>query len=682
MSSQKGPNGRITKSFTGCSRCKEKKKKCDESPPSCLACARAGEKCPGYIQQLKWSRKHERFGQPTDYGRGARRKKAARPPPTNETNEQDIAQSTPSNSRHSGFEDLQGTDLPTGPHRNALDLMFSEWLNAEFLPRDDLPLLGLNLPLGQGTSEPGTGLIGSGMHWSSLNDFEENRVPSDLYQSLQVPPYPCDCSSEACDVQSGEDTPDQDQNVSFLASGRHNNSTVLETFYRMSQPTPTARFSAEHLVKHYFTDVCALISCFDSQTNPFRTLVAEELARSSTVSLSIQSMSIAHLANHYLYMAPLGMAKRSQAWKLLQSDLRRHRAGQMPLETVLLSLLLLGSSSSWHQPTNLGLPYLYITRTLMQGYFRTVRGAKQQTRMKDEKFFVDALMQWEMLASFLDPFPMGGFPGYGMPKPPVSGDEGRKVPHPWTGVNTELFFALAEVGRVLRRRQKKAPTISDSDDPDSLQANDERWAAELERFLCSVRLPTSDDILDYGDRDTPKSDLIRAAHGHRYVGLLEIYRAFPHLYENRRNTAASLPSLYNRDFNESIDHSGYPTMLDSSLCAISGEVLESLREISISSSACRLLPLIIVSCACQLRFPNQSQLAEQAQDDRNDQVVDARYFVESRMLALSTRYPQRQILQILDIVKEVWDRLDNDQVDNTHWMDVMHERHLQTLLSV
>ena len=682
MSSRKEPKGRISKSFTGCSRCKEKRKKCDESPSSCLACARAGEICPGYVQQLKWSRKHERFGPGNCSRRDVRRKQAARPPPIQETKEQDPIQSTHSNSEYNGLEHVKGTDSPTGAHRNALDFMFSEWLNAEFLPRDDLPLLGLNLPIVQNAGEPSNGVVRNCMQRLGLSDLEEHQVPPDLYQTPHLPARPCDCTSEACDTGSEGCTPFEPQSMSSVAAEGHDNSSLLETFYRISPPTPTARFSAEHLIQHYFSDVCSLISCFDSQKNPFRTLVADELTRSSTVSLSIQSMSIAHLANHYLYMAPLGIAKRSQAWKLLQSDLRRHRAGLIPLETVLLSLLLMGSSSSWHQPSNLGFPYLYITRTLMQGYLRSTRGAKPQAGLRDEKFFVDALMQWEMLASFLDPFPMGGFPGYGMPKPPVSSDEGQRLPHPWTGVSTEICFALAEVGRILRRRQKKSPTMSDSHDPKSLQAEDERWAAELEKFLCSVRLPMSEDILDYGDSDTPKSDLIRAADGHRFVGLLELYRAFPNLYENRRSNAVSFPLLYDQDPNQSIDHSGYTTMLDSALCAIASEILESLKKLSISSSACRLLPLILVSCACQLRFPDQLQPEKEAHGDRNDQVVDARYFVESRMLALSMRYPQRPILQILEIVKEVWDRLDNDQVDNTHWMDVMHERHLQTLLSV
>lgn len=52
MSSTKRPAGRVQKSFTGCARCKEKKKKCDESTPSCLACVRAGEECPGEMHRL------------------------------------------------------------------------------------------------------------------------------------------------------------------------------------------------------------------------------------------------------------------------------------------------------------------------------------------------------------------------------------------------------------------------------------------------------------------------------------------------------------------------------------------------------------------------------------------------------------------------------------------------------
>lgn len=316
----------------------------------------------------------------------------------------------------------------------------------------------------------------------------------------------------------------------------------------------------------------------------------------------------------------------------------------------------------------------------MQGYFRSCRTPKPMNRLKHEKFFADALMHWEMLASFLDPVPMMGFPGYGMPNPPVMGHEALKMPHPWTAVSQELQFALAEIGRILRRQQKKSTAGQDMHDPESVQMQEERWAAKLEKFLLSIELPTTEHIADYGDRATPKSDLVRIAHAYRFVGLLEIYRGFSHLYEERMNQDTNLPLLYDRSVDENIDHSGYSTALDSFSCAIATEVIDTVKEISISSSACRLLPLVLVSCAGQLRFPDFEEPMDETQQARHDKLVEARYFAESRMLALSRRYPQKQMLQILDIIKETWNRLDNDLPDGAHWMDVMHDKQLQTTL--
>ena len=379
-------------------------------------------------------------------------------------------------------------------------------------------------------------------------------------------------------------------------------------------------------------------------------------------------------------MAPLGVAKRCEAWRSLQSDLHRHRTGQIPLETVLLSLLLLGSSTPWHQPSNLGLPYLYIMRTLMQKYFRNGWTTRPQPRLKDEKFFADALMHWEMLASFLDPFPMQSFPGFGMPNLQASDNRDRALPHPWTGVSTELDLALAEVGRILRRRRRNAKPSTDSRDAATPDVHEERWVARLEDFLRSIDPPSSGDVMEYGDRETPKSDLVCLGHAQRYTGLLEIYREHPHLFEELSMNDISLPPLNDYPMDRLLDHSGHTNTIDASLCTIAMNVLEVLREISISSSACRLLPLLLVSCSGHLRFPDQPRPGDEAQYDRHDQVIEARYFVESRMLALSARYSQKQMLQILEIVKEVWDRLDNDQAENAHWMVVMHEKQMHTML--
>lgn len=671
----KRPNARVSKSFTGCLRCKERKKKCDESPHSCLTCLRANEVCPGYVQKLRWSRKHELFEEQNDSRGKTARRETGKSIVSIETGGRNDAQQSPSPAGSYEIEELQDTDFPAAHHQYDLDLMFSQWLNAEFLPRDDLPLLGLNLPLGQSGTQ--ASVAGDGILWPTLDDLQGLQLPLNPYQGLQTLSETCDCHPETGNAPIADDHRTSHRFETTPDPGR---GSCLETFYRMSSPTPYARFSADHLVKHYFTDVCSLVSCFDSSLNPFRTLVAEELKRSSTVSLSIQSMSIAHLANHYLYMAPLGMAKRCLAWKSLQVDLQRHRAGQVPLETVLLSLLLLGFSAPWHQPANLGLPYLYIMRTLMQRYFRGGHNAADRTCLKNEKFFVDSLMHWEMLASFLDPFPMRGFPGFGMPDLQTSNQEQHKLLHPWTGICTELHFALAEVGRILRRRQRKSITPTEQNDPDSLAVLDERWAAKLEQFLRSIRLPTIDDVVDYNDEETPKSDLVRIAHAQRYVGLLEIYAAFPHLYEEALKQRTSFPLLYDRQIDRSADDAGNTQTPRDSFSAIAMNILEIVNDISVTSSACRFLSLILVSCACQLRIPDLSKTTVETQSECHNQDITARFIVESRLLALSTKYPQRQMLQILEIVKEVWDRLDNDQLDKAHWMDVMQEKNLQTMI--
>lgn len=316
----------------------------------------------------------------------------------------------------------------------------------------------------------------------------------------------------------------------------------------------------------------------------------------------------------------------------------------------------------------------------MQGYFRGGRTAKPQLRLKDEKFFVDALMHWEMLASFLDPFPMQSFPGYGMPDLQTSERNERKMPHPWTGASTQLGFALAEVGRILRRRQSKSKNFPDTSKAQPFDVHDEQWVAKLEDFLRSIRPSTPEDILDYGDRDTPKEDLVCISHAQRYAALLEIYREYPDLYDELLVNETTLPSLHNQAIHPTQTPTGYTRTLDASLCSIAIDVLEALKDVSVSSSACRLLPLVLLSLAGHLRFPDQPFPGDEAQYSRHDQVVEARWSVESRMLELSTRYPQKQMLQILEIVKEVWDRLDNSQADTCHWMDVMHEKQLQTMM--
>lgn len=215
---------------------------------------------------------------------------------------------------------------------------------------------------------------------------------------------------------------------------------------------------------------------------------------------------------------------------------------------------------------------------------------------------------------------------------------------------------------------------------------DEQWSSSLERLLQSIRLPEVQDIEDYGDRYTPKMDLLRAAEAYRFVGLLEVYMIVPSLLEARIARGEAFPSSAVEDFTEPSDDLGFLEIRDSWLSAIALHTLNLIKDVSIHSATCRMHLLVLVSAGSQLRTPggSSSSSSSSAPDEpqnaaHHDKVLEGRGFVDSRMLALSRKYPQKQVLQILDIIKEAWDRLDRGE-KRVHWLGIAHEQNWQTML--
>lgn len=215
---------------------------------------------------------------------------------------------------------------------------------------------------------------------------------------------------------------------------------------------------------------------------------------------------------------------------------------------------------------------------------------------------------------------------------------------------------------------------------------DEQWSSSLERLLQSIRLPEVQDIEDYGDSYTPKMDLLRAAEAYRFVGLLEVYMIVPSLLEARIARGEAFPPSAVEDFTEPSDDLGFLEARDSWLSAIALHTLNLIKDVSIHSATCRMHLLVLVSAGSQLRTPggSSSSSSSSAPDEpqnaaHHDKVLEGRGFVDSRMLALSRKYPQKQVLQILDIIKEAWDRLDRGE-KRVHWLGIAHEQNWQTML--
>lgn len=634
-----------SKSRGGCPRCKNKHIKCDETKPSCQICVAQGAECAGYAKQLRWSSKHEVF---------AARQKRQR---TSQDLSQDaslspangVAISTPQIPVGNGNHDLPCPDV-TGT-ADAMEL--SDEIASDMFGWPDMEQYGLE-DLTFSTLFPAPS-----PEESRLTMFDQPFLGG-LYGGMsQLIDNTADARNDSATGFLEEDsTQDEEPVKSLTVATNHQQpasrpASLLKTFYRLKVPNKVPGFCDDDLVSHYFNHVCGIYSCFDSDLNQFRTLIAEKCAASSTIRFTIESMAVGHLANFYPHIANLGNAKRGRAWKSLQQDLQLLRQGKVSIDTVLLALLLLGLSSSWHQPSNLGLQYLFIARDLVQ-----VKLQRNAQSLHDD-FLLDALIYWEMLASFMDPVPMAALQGIKSPDLNFAARALPIVPHPWTGVSSEIFFVLAEIGRILRRRVRNG----------ALGDGDEEWATNLERLLYKSVPPRPTDVVDPGDKRTPVTDLLLVTKAYRLIGLLEIYRAFPTLFWGRVSQAGP-------EFPPRTEQSCFADELDSRLSELACHTLDLVKTIPITSGACRLLPLVMLISGSQLRLPD----GEVPDAIRHDEIVDARYLVEQRMLVLSRKYASRPQLCTLDIVKEVWHRADA-RSPGAHWIDVAHEKSWQTIIS-
>ncbi|KAF2011822.1 hypothetical protein BU24DRAFT_396414 [Aaosphaeria arxii CBS 175.79] len=621
-----------TRSRGGCLRCKSRHIKCDEAKPECQVCTSNTIKCPGYEKKFKWSNKHERLHS-LSANRGAAEAPQDQPiqtvaPPS--SNDEDPAVSAiqttepcqiPLESEISGADDSNFTTLMA----NVPDV----WPDFPVFSYEDIMEFTSTMSAFQG----------------QISSHHQNRA----------------------DVRSNELIVHQLNGSDF--------STAQQAPFVLPDLSPG--YTDQDLVQHYFRHVCSLFSCFDSSINPFRNLVSAYWGSSETMNLSIQSMSAAHLANHYPSLAQIGLRKRSQAWMSLQKDLHQRKPRKVPADVISLNLMLLGLSSSWHRTSRIGAQYIYIARNLL----------RQQIDEADEgntvEFFQNGLLYWEMLLSFIDPVPIAALPGRVTIEPPEDPTSLPVpiVPHPWTGVVTEVNFAFAEIGRILRRQRihkgLSATGVSLFSDYEVSVSFDVDFATELEKFLLSIKMPPLEKIADLHDRRTSKEDVVRVSMAYRLAGLLEIYAVFPDLLQQRVEHATTTDGF---TFGCQIPGSSICDTRAKCLSDLANYILYQIVEpISIRSGSSRMLSLLYVILSSHLQPTKTQEMGDFESGHEEEHEVQPRTLIEERMLALSRKYPQRPQLQMLDIIKEVWHRQDKGDM-NVHWLNVLQDKSMQTMM--
>jgi hypothetical protein len=417
------------------------------------------------------------------------------------------------------------------------------------------------------------------------------------------------------------------------------------------------------LVEYYFKDVAGLVSCYDSQMNPFRTTVSRLWTSSPAMNRTLQSMAAACLVDEFPQFARIGLQMRREAMALIEME-------SVMDEKALLVLLMLGETASWHDPGDLGLPYFNRLKKAVDSLPASGRPSDNNNFL----FFQEALVYWEMLLSYVaDDTHMVKSTS------PVAdqhdGSMSRRRPHPWTGIARDTQIALHEVGKLVRRQRKRVRLTSQAEIDKAQLAIKE--SEELEERLLNMAYPAEADIISPGDTETPVWHLLTIAEVYRCTGMIQLYRAFPDLLARRLPSSdfTHIPGYTEQDMLEQTRNDW--------LTNLAITTLKLIQSLPIESRTRSLTPFLLVASSSELRLPWDHSLDEDVDDKEVSpqalEVLRMRDFIRNRLKFFLRILAPKPIHVCLELVELVWAKLDAGE-KGVYWMDIMFENGWETTM--
>ncbi|EEA22827.1 hypothetical protein TMatcc_001684 [Talaromyces marneffei ATCC 18224] len=688
----------IKKSRNGCATCKSKRLKCDESRPACGRCTRLRIKCPGYTQRFRWVTKHETFEAPST-PTAPKDTPGQTSPSTSrdgEINGGDVSPSVPNSNAESpemstfegsGTASLnnwdQDLDIEHLDHQFSTTLPELEHLNTPAATRSTIDLDGFNnFPLASNIERRRSTLPNEYNQLMRSNSLPSTRPPPSSLFRRQFP----------IDLQSASQ------------------------FSILPLPRKTLEDPSSTLVEYYFKEVAGLFSSYDSHMNPFRTTVSRLWASSPAMCRTLQSMAAATLVDDFPQFGPVGLKMRKEAILLLESQ-------ETHDDKSLLAMLMLGQTASWHNPNDLGISYFNTLRNHLNSLTSGINSGSLLTNRNNYQFFEEALIYWEMLLSFVaDTSTLNSSAKVHLA---AANDQPltQKVPHPWTGIARDTQFIVNKVGRLVRRERKRIRAKRFTSQRDITQAQEAiREALELEERLLSLAHPAETDVVNPGDNDTPVWHLLAMAEVYRHTGLLQLYRVFPDLLRDRLQAESILkgdmsstldPSLLyppadvSNSPNFAFDIFGNLESLQKDdvvgesngddvlsedvksewLTTIALTAMSRLKTVPLESRTRCLQPFLLVASSSELRLPAME--LPSLDPSRGDyslnlsahaiEVSRTRKFILGRLTSFLHVLPPKPIRICVDLVQEVWQRMDAGESD-VYWMDVMIDKGWETTM--
>ncbi|KAH6896516.1 fungal-specific transcription factor domain-containing protein [Thelonectria olida] len=409
-------------------------------------------------------------------------------------------------------------------------------------------------------------------------------------------------------------------------------------------------------------------------------------------------MSAAHLYQNDEDRTPISLEFQTEAMSYLSSELatldldspsppasevtRDTSNSQTALvkDELLLSIILLGMTAAWHDPSSLGLSHLSGSRPLFKAWMSShgLDNANDSSPLtQSQSFMVSSMAYWEAMASFLvdqESEALSYLDNFLHPSPLA-----LTYPSPWTGVGTPIFIYLAKTGTLLRKKRtlRNLKLFKHGDSCRTVlysELVDE--ARALEQDILKTQLPFVSLIEDTGDVYAPPDHFRRIARCYRLAALLELYRAFPEVAED------STTSEQTRRFDK--PGLGKQAQLVLGLAFSILGLVESIPDDSSTKTTHNLLLLIAGSALARLS-PDFHTL--------NQDVAHRRQFVRDRVVKLHMCVGLRPVTHVSIILDEVWIRMDwavksgseagakdNLFSDRVHWVDIMFEKRLETIL--
>lgn len=462
------------------------------------------------------------------------------------------------------------------------------------------------------------------------------------------------------------------------------------------------------LVDYYFNYVCQIFSSFDGTLNPFRSTIGRLWDGSAPIYYAIQSMAAAYLSNHFPRMSTIGIQMQRDTYRYLYEVKRGGFSDPGNLDKTLLTILLVGQTTAWHNPTDLGLVHLKSAKRInrrrleQQTSQQLVRSARRQN-----EFFEQCILYWDMLAGFVDDDVDESFEIPNL-NPETLGDSSNSscqvaqvFPHPWTGVAPRILQLFAQVGRLIRRYRKfvaeDAASINmlsldlgfDVHYPQNSFATLESIskAQSLEEELLEITPPLIRELVDAGDENTPVQHYLDLAEAYRNAALLQIYRIFPTILLKRvpltgNNFGTISTSALGGENPFSFLPDPSQQSPDDFLVSLAMHTISLLENLPSNSGTRCLQPILHIVAASELRFSPPSIIdplspftptssISYSLTNREVDIAAARRFVVTRLQGFQLSLPAKPIVKALELIQETWARADLGQ--DVYWMDVMEQ---------